>query len=59
MIWNPFRKRIWKETKREFLRDILEHNDSFDFSTYKAYAVYYEDVISGKTKIVEEWIRNT
>ena len=48
-IKNLFRRRIWKETSREFLR--MEQNSFGHASKY--YLVTYKDVLSGDTKVKE------
>lgn len=53
-MW-PFKKKIWKETKREFLRKEYEF-DCFNYcDVFDVFAVTYEDILSGKTKIKEVW----
>ncbi len=46
-MW-PFKKKIWKEIGREYLRTEPE-----SFYSWKVFAVTYQDIISGKTKIKE------
>lgn len=45
---------IWKETSREFLKRRIQATSIFDVDTFDYYAVTYTNVISGKTRIVEE-----
>jgi hypothetical protein len=48
-IKNLFRRRIWKETSREFLR--VEQTSFGGISKY--YLVTYQDVLNGDIKVKE------
>lgn len=53
-MW-PFKKKIWKEVKREFLRKEYEFDRWNDCDIFNVFAVTYEDILSGETKIKEVW----
>ena len=51
-MW-PFRpKPIWKEVKREIIRQVRDTSDGGG-ELFNVYAVHYQDLVSGKTKIEE------
>jgi hypothetical protein len=53
-MW-PFKKRIWKEISKVFLRSEYDVGPYMQMAKFKVWAVTYEDILSGRTKIEERW----
>jgi len=54
-MWS-FKKKIWKEIGREYLRTEYEINHLWPYEIkFVVYGVTYQDLISGAKKVKEVW----